>query len=396
MGITQKNILSQPQGIYLIESNLYLKVQKTGASFVFRYMKGGTRCDVGVGSARKVTISRAKEIAAKYRAEIAAGRDPKRDKTPIKEKVRTFQEVATEAVETTRKVRQWKREQQFKMWNALLRRYAYPVIGSKPIRDVTRQDIIDILSPLWQTMTPTAMILRAVLERVIECAQFSKEYVGENPARYRANLDIVLPSPAKVHRIEHRASLTFAETQQAIRQFLKEKTPTSLALAVIILTALRRNEVALAEWTEINLEAGIFTVPAVRRKVARDYPHRVPISAHVAAILRHLKELGGDGYVFKSPLRKGKPIVGSGIINLVKRKFPNATTHGFRSTFRVWVEETDQNAAAAEYQMMHENPSAVVRAYQRSDLLDKRRVLMQRWADALIPLDELDKILVEN
>ena len=393
MGITQKNILTQPVGVHLIEPNLYLKVQKAGASFVFRYAKNGRRCDVGVGSARKVTIARAKEIAALYRAEVAAGREPKRKEAPA-QRVRTFREVAADAIDNTEEVRRWKSPRHRRTWEQPMEDYAYPLIGAKKIKDLTRQDVIDVLRPIWQTKNPTAAKLRSILERVFECAIFGGEYSGANPARYRGNLDIVLPSPARIHRTDHHAAMTLEEAREAIRRFVAEQTPVTLALAILMLTALRCTEVTKAEWGEMDLSRGLFTVPAIRRKVARDYPHRVPLSAQAVAILRRAEEFGAEGYVFKSPIYKGQPISHHSPLNFLAHNFPGSTVHGFRSTFRVWAEETEQNTTAAEYQMMHENPSEVVRAYQRSDLLEQRRVLMQRWADALLPLDELDRILV--
>ncbi len=394
MGINQKNILSQEVGVYRLETNLYLRVQETGASFIFRYMKDGRRVDLGIGSAKKVSIARAKEIAAEYRAQIAKGVMPTREKKKEIRRVRTFAEVAIEATETTSEVRQWKNPSHKRTWLQMLRDYAIPKIGSMPINEVTRQDIISVLEPIWRTKTVTASGLRVVLERVFACAIFSGEYPGANPAVYRGNLDIVLPPPSKISTVKHRAAMTLDELKEALQVFTSAETIVALAVTMVALTALREKEVALAEWSEIDLEQRVFSVPAIRRKVPRPYPHRVPLSDQAVAILQHLGKLTGtEGYVFKSTYRLGTHIACVSLWDLVKRTYPGKTVHGMRSTFRVWVEENKMDVVAAEYQMMHENPSEVVRAYQRSDLLEQRRKLMQQWADEILPMATLKAAL---
>lgn len=394
MGINQKNILSQEVGVYRLEQNLYLRVQATGASFIFRHMKDGRRVDLGIGSAKKVSIARAKEIAAEYRAQIAKGVMPSREKKKEEKRARTFAEVAVEAVEKTNEVRQWKKADHKRVWLQMLRDYAIPKIGALPINEVSRRDIIAVLEPIWRTKTPTATTLRMVLERVFACAIFSGEYSGANPAVYRGNLDIILPPPSKIRTIKHRPALSLEELKKAMQIFVNTETSTAFAVAMTALTALRGNEVVCADWSEIDLKERIFSVPAIRRKVSRPYPHRVPLSDQAVAILQHLAKFGGDdGYVFKSLLRLGAHVSCASLLALISRTYPGKTVHGLRSTFRVWVEENHLDAVAAEYQMMHENPSEVVRAYQRSDLLEQRRKLMQQWADEILPMATLKAAL---
>lgn len=393
MSVTQKAVFTLPNGVHRVEDCLYLRVQDSGRSFIFRYMKDGKRRDVGVGSAQKVSIAQAKAIAAKYRAEIAAGRNPKPKKAEEK-KVRTFREVAADAWENTKEVRQWKREKQAKRWWQVLATYGLSVVGDKPINQVGRQDVIDLLSPIWFDKNPTACDLRTILERIFACAIFNGEYTNANPAVYKGNLDIVLPPTAKIHKTVHHASIDLDQMKQAMIELIEEHSVVSLAVAVIMLTALRQVEVTKAEWTEIDLNEKIFSIPPERRKVARDYPHRVPITKQLEVIFKFLEREKANEFVFWSRKRKGKSIKpGSTLVMLKRMTEDKATIHGCRSTFRVWAEETGQNTTAAEYQMMHENPSAVVRAYQRSDLLEQRRELMQRWADEVLPMDVLMKAL---
>ncbi len=398
MSVTQKAVFTLPNGVHRVEDCLYLRVQDSGRSFIFRYMKDGKRRDIGVGSAQKVSVAQAKAIAAKYRTEIAAGRDPKPKKAKSEEKkIRTFREVAADAFENTKEVRQWKREKQAKRWWQILSFYGLPSLGDKPISQIGRQDVIEVLSPIWFEKNPTASYLRTILERVFSCAIFDGEYTNANPAVYKGNLDIVLPPTAKVHKTAHHASIDLDQMKQAMIELIEEHSVVSLAVAVIMLTALRQVEVAKAEWTEIDLNEKVFSIPPERRKVARDYPHRVPITKQLEVIFKFLEREKANEFVFWSRKRKGKSIKpGSTLVVLKRMTEDRATIHGCRSTFRVWAEETGQNTTAAEYQMMHENPSAVVRAYQRSDLLEQRRELMQRWADEVLPMDVLMKALGKN
>ena len=395
MSVTQKAVFTLPNGVHRVEDCLYLRVQDSGRSFIFRYMKDGKRRDIGVGSALKVSVAQAKAIASKYRTEIAAGRDPKPKKTKTEEKkARTFREVAADALENTKEVRQWKRERQAGRWWQILVSYGLQVLGDKPIRQIGRQDIIDVLTPIWFEKNPTASYLRTILERVFSYAIFNGEYTNANPAVYKGNLDIVLPSTAKIHKTKHYAATDLDQMKRVMIELIEEHSVISLTVAVIMLTALRQVEVTKAEWTEIDLNEKVFSVPPERRKVARDYPHRVPITKQLEEIFKFLGHEKVNEYVFWSRKRKGKPIKpGSTLVLLQRVAGEEATIHGCRSTFRVWAEETGQNTTAAEYQMMHENPSAVVRAYQRSDLLEQRRELMQRWADEVLPMDVLMKAL---
>ena len=390
MSVTQKAVFTLPNGVHRVEDCLYLRVQDSGRSFIFRYMKDGKRRDIGVGSALKVSVAQAKAIAAKYRTEIAAGRDPK----PKKEKVRTFREVAAEAFENTKEVKQWKQPCQAKRWWQLLNNYALSVLGDKPISEIGRENIIDILTPIWVTKTPSATKLRGILERVFSYAIFKGDYQGMNPALYRGNLDVVLPSPAKVHKTKHDEALTLEGLKGALIKATTAKSPVSLSVVMTALTALRVNEVVKAVWSEVDLNEKVFSVSPQRRKVARDYPHRVPITNQMAVIFGELEKFRRSEYVFPSLVKDhGTFTLTYAREYLKKITSKEITIHGCRSTFRVWAEETGQNTTAAEYQMMHENPSAVVRAYQRSDLLEQRRELMQRWADEILPMDVLMKAL---
>ena len=410
--ITQKNIGLVPNGFHRLDDCLYLRVTDSGRSFVFRYMKNGKRKDVGLGSAAKVTIARAKEVALKLRTDLALGIEPPPKKkaqedAPEPKRGRTFNEIYLEAIDVTQESRQWKNDDIRKSWISSIERFACPAIGDKPLTQIGRDDIVDLLRPIWYEKTETAKNVRARLEQVFSYALFRHEYTGQNPAAWRGNLEMLLPSSSKIHKTTHRTAMTLEEAKRVSPKLWAAPNAGEQSVLFLLLTALRRDEAVKMKWSEVNLEERIFYVPPERRKIARDYPHRVPLSDQAVLLLKAAQARRREGaeYVFESFVQRGAPISGDHLPVVLSRHVGRqVTVHGCRATFRMWVEDSQSDVTAAEYQMMHENPSEVVRAYQRSDLLDRRRVLMQKWADEILPLevmkaatrglDKLDKIPV--
>lgn len=392
--ITQKNLELAPKGFHRLDDCLYLRVSDSGRSFVFRYQMNGKRKDVGLGSATKVTIARAKEVALKLRTDLARGIEPqpkkKEEAAPEVKRERTFNEIYLEAIDVTQEARQWKGDGMRKIWIASMERYVCPTIGDKPLSQIDREDIADILKPIWFDLTPTAAKLRSRIEQVFSYALFRREYVGPNPATWRGNLEMLFPAPTKIHKEEHHEAITLDEAKRVSLVLWGIPNPADQCILLILLTALRRSEILRLKWSEVDLDERIIYIPPERRKVARDYPHRVPISDQALLVLKAAQARRRDNgeYVFESRFVKGACLEGDYLPEAFSlRVGRRVTVHGCRATFRMWVEDTQGDVTAAEYQMMHENPSAVVRAYQRSDLLDRRRVLMQKWADEILPLD---------
>lgn len=394
--ITQKNLELAPKGFHRLDDCLYLRVSDSGRSFVFRYQKDGKRKDVGLGSAAKITIARAKEMALKLRTDLARGIEPQPKKKEAEEaapevkRERTFNEIYLEAIDVTEEARQWKSSTMRKMWVGSLERHACPAIGDKPLSQITRDDIADLLRPIWYEKTTMAKVVRARLEQVFSYALFRHEYEGQNPATWRGNLSMLFPSPEKIHKTKHQEAMTIEEAKRVSPILWSLPNSSDQAILFLLLTALRRTEALVMKWSEIDFDERIFYIPPERRKVARDYPHRVPLSEQAILLLKAAQARRSDGteYVFESHFIQGEAISGERLpLMLSHRLGRRVTVHGCRATFRMWVEDTQGDVTAAEYQMMHENPSAVVRAYQRSDLLDRRRILMQKWADEILPLD---------
>lgn len=392
MKVTQREIEKLPDGLHRVDAGLYVRVRGNSRSFIFKYQLDGKRRELAIGSALRMPLAVAKETALRYRTGLASGNDPAAE---TKKKARTFADVCKEAVEVTDNVRQWRNAKHRAQWTATIETYALPIIGDRPISEITRDDVIKVLDPIWSTKNPTAVRLRGRLERVFAYATFKGEYTRPNPATYRGNLDMVFPPPSKVHTEEHMTAMTLDEAREVCEAFCRRGAVGNLCTVFGILTALRTQEFVLAQWDEVDFDARIFSVPAGRQKVARGTPHRVPLSDQAFAVLCRLREFDPDmsGPIFKSPRDATKSLVKETPRALLKKFFKRQITmHGTRSTFRVWAEETGQNASAAERALMHEEQNKVTRAYQRSDLLDIRRPLMQEWADAVLPMDVLNSL----
>lgn len=339
-------------------------------------------------------MASAKEKAVKLRLDLFNGKEPSlKEKEP--DSGRTLNEIYKEAIATTNDVKRWKNEKHRQQWYTTIETYACPIIGKKKVKDITRDDIIAVLRPIWTTKNETATRVRSRLERIFSYAIFKGEYSGANPAVYRDNLDMVFAPSSKIHTIKHMEAMTLEEAQKYAAFAVASGTIGHLATVFGILTALRANEFIRARWEEIDLDNALWTVPPERRKIARDFPMRVPLSRQACDILKRLAQSFKDekptGFVFSSD------VTVAGHLSLetprmILRKVLNraVTMHGCRSTFRDWAEQTGQNPTATERCLMHQEPNKTTRAYQRSDLLEKRRLLMQAWADEVLPMSVIE------
>jgi integrase len=247
---------------------------------------------------------------------------------------------------------------------------------------VSVEDVLRVLSPIWTTKTTMATIVRSRIELVLDYARAHGWRSGENPALWRGNLRSLLPPPAKVHRIEHRAALPWREAPSFLARLRAAPLMTGRCLAFLMLTATRSGEARGALWSEIDLDAAVWTIPAERMKAGKE--HRVPLSAPALALLREIAPLRTDEPLVFLGAKAGRPLTDVAL-NKTPRRFglDGITVHGFRSTFRDWCADHGQPADLAEAALAHVTGSAVERAYARSDLLERRRALMAEWADFL-------------
>ena len=379
--ITSRDINKLPDGKHRIERGLYLKVRYDGKQrqYLFRYA-GREKV---IGSAFDISFADAKRIAAKLRLDIAEGNvseamAPREIVEPEREP--TFAEIAKAAIDATEKARRWKNEKHASQWRNTIATYAIPVIGKKKISSIGRADILKILGPIWEEKTDTASRLQGRLERIFEYATFVGVYDKPNPARWKGNLDMLLAPPSKVKPVRHHEAMTMDEARKFAALTMETGYWSYVAILFGMLTACRVQEFLYTTWDEIDLEQGVFSVPPSRRKDGRAYPHRVPLSRQAIELLSGL-ERNGD-LVFRGRYG-GRMSIDTCRVTLQRVIGRGVTMHGCRSTFRDWCAENGIDRVLAEKSLMHTTGSEVEEAYQRSDLLEQRREVMQRWADAL-------------
>ena len=379
--ITQRDINQLPEGVYKIDTGLYLRVRGKYRNFFFKAQIDGSRREIGLGSSSEMSLSVAKAKALKIKAQIANG-EFQLDKPAKKvvEKEKTFAEVAAEATEAIKYARRWKNEKHAHQWVQTIRDFANPVMGKKRISQITRDDILEVILPLWETKSETASRLLGRLERIMDYATFKGWYMLPNPARWKGNLELVLPPISKVRQQVHHEAMTAQEAQGIAVQFFDSDFLSHKAILFGLLTATRVSEFLNARWDEFDFEERVWSVPPERRKDGRNYPHRVPLCHQAVQMLESIER--NDDLVFAN--KKGKRLNAETprltLIRILGRK---VTMHGCRSTFRDWCAENAKDPILAEKSLMHTTGNEVEQAYQRSDLLEQRRVLMQEWADFL-------------
>jgi len=377
---------------------LWLQTQRAGQrSWLFRYSsptrqtaagKSAVR-DMGLGSLDTVSLAAAREKAAEARLLVSQGRDPLDVRDDAKQaqrvaaaKATTFKDAA--AAYIAAHAAGWRSPKHGKQWTATLATYAYPTIGDKPVAEVGAEDVRSLLEPVWTKRTETANRVRGRIEAILDYAVArSWRAEGLNPARWRGHLDKLLARRSKVSAVEHHAALDWREAPAFMRLLEARNGMGVLALRFAILTAARSGEVRAATWGEIDLDGALWTVPGARMKAGRE--HRVPLSNAAVAVLREVAPMAreADALIFPG-MKHGVPMSDMTLTAVLRRMGRgDLTVHGFRSTFRDWAGETGQPGDVAEAALAHTLGSAVQRAYQRGDMLERRRALMVTWAEYL-------------
>jgi len=371
--------LTQP-GLHAVGTvaGLRLLVKDSGArSWVLRTMIGTRRAELGLGGYPTVSLSQAIEYAREALQQIRSGTDPAAERRAKRVTVEwTFERTALAYIEAHRP--SWKNAKHALQWESTLKAYAYPVFGHKHVRNVSKSDVLAAIEPIWSTKNETASRVRNRIELVLSYAvQRELRPEGLNPARWRGNLDMALPQLSRKSRIEHHAALVIDQIHGFMQQLQQLEGMGSKALEFLILTAARSGEVRGASWSEIDLEAGTWSIPAERMKASR--PHRVPLSARAVELLEGLPRFEGVELVF--PGKSGKALSDMTLTAVLRRMKVKATAHGFRSTFRDWAaERTIIPGEVAEMALAHAVGDQTEAAYRRGDLFEKRRELMGLWA----------------
>ena len=285
---------------------LHLQVTTTGArSWILRFTAGvkpGStkpwRRDLGLGGYPAIGLAKAREKAQEAREKIAQGIDPITDKREQRSAMIaarlaeiTFEHAARQFINA--KSAEWHNGKHHQQWTNTLSDYAYPIIGSMRVADIDRAHVLRVLEPIWTTKTETATRVRQRIEAVLDWATVRGYRTGDNPARWRGYLDKVLPAPGKIRQVQHHPALPVGELAEFIARLRQQEGIAPRALEFAILTAARSGEVRGATWDEIDLDAGIWTIPAARMKAKKE--HRVPLSDAALELLNNLPRIDGYG-----------------------------------------------------------------------------------------------------
>jgi len=376
-------------GLYADGAGLYLRVGRGGAkSWALRYMLKGKPREMGLGALTKVSLADARKKASDARLLLSDGRDPLTVRLEEERRRVAAEKLAAASAVTFDKCADayvsaheigWKNEKHRQQWRNTLATYASPVFGSVPVQDVDTDHVMRAIEPIWNTKMETARRVRGRVEVILDWAKVRGYRTGENPARWRGHLNHLLPARSKVRTVKHHAALPYTEIPAFMKELREIEGTGAAAVEFLILTAGRTSEVIYARWAEIDLKNHVWIVPAERMKGGRE--HRVPLSAAATTVLKRMKQLDCD-YVFSgrtpdSPLSNMALLMTLGRMNR-----GDITSHGFRSTFRDWAaERTNFPSEVVEMALAHAVESKTEAAYRRTDLFDKRRSLIESWAE---------------
>ena len=363
-------------GKYNDGQGLFLRVENTGARrWVQRIVIRGKRTEMGLGSASLVSLAEAREIALENRKLARQGDDPLKAKREA-EAVMTFEEAARKVHENH--APSWRNAKHAAQFISTLETYAFPRIGRHKVTDITTADVLAVLQPIWLEKAETARRVKQRIGMVMKWT-VAKGWRQDNPAEAVSE---ALPKQSRI--AAHRKALPYSEVAGCIEAIKASgaSAATKLALELTILTACRSGEVRLADWSEINLDKAEWTIPAERMKAKRE--HRIPLSGRAVELLKEAKALGdGTGLVFPGT-KPGKPLSDMTLSKLVKELGFDVDVHGFRTSFKTWAQErTNTPREVSEAALAHAIKDKAEAAYARSDLFEKRRKLMESWAQCL-------------
>jgi integrase len=369
------------KGRYADGDNLLLQVGPNGSkSWLFAFMLNGRSRQMGLGPVSLISLAEAREKSFTYRRMLLDGVDPLEQRRAERAKVATptFRAFAEEWIATQEAG--WRNDKHKAQWKSSLKRYAEPVIGDLPVNIISTDDVMRVLKPIWSEKAETANRVRTRIAQILDAAKARGLRTGDNPAEWKGRLKHLLPAQSKVKRVKHHGALAFADIPALMTELRQRDGMSARALEFTVLCAARTAEVINATWPEIDLKEKVWTVPAGRTKQGRE--HRVPLSARAVEILQSLPRNPDNEYVFPSDIRFRRPLSDMAMLEMIRGlRGHGVTVHGTaRSGFRTWASETAQPREVAEAALGHVVGDETERAYARSDLLTRRRVVMEAWA----------------
>jgi len=386
-GLTAAKVAKAKKGRFADGDGLYLLARAPDAKFwILRFVRAGKMREMGLGPAtgkRAVSLVQARKKARDLWDKHKEGRDPLAERTSGRSAAHgdaantvTFEQAACDYIAAHRAG--WRNPVHAKQWESTLATYAFPKIGKVLVADIKTTHVVEVLKPIWYSRPETASRLRGRIEKILGQEKVLEHRTGENPARWKENIDTLLPKKSMVQRVEHHPAMPYKDIGDFMAKLRGDAGTTARALEFCILTATRTNEVVGARWDEIDLDEKLWTIPAKRMKGGRE--HKVPLSSRVLEILHEMKKHAGD-YVFPGRY-KDEPLSNMALLMLLRRMHDGVTTHGFRSTFRDWcAESTNFPNHVAEMALAHKVSNDVEAAYRRGDLLAKRFDLAEKWSE---------------
>lgn len=408
---------------------LFLRVEANGAKFWVQRIsvKGkltssGTqaRIEMGLGSYPLVSLADARARATINKSMAMQGGDPLEAKRKARDAL-TFTQAVDQYL--TAKLGEFRSDKHRKQWRATLDTYAAPILGPMLLPSIEARHVLRVLQPIWTEKTETASRLRGRIEAVLSWGTVAGHRTGDNPARWKGNLAELLPKPGKVADAGNHPALALSDLPRWWRELENREGMAARALQFALMCCTRSGEVRGMTWAEVDLgdapgatratsatQGAIWTVPASRMKADRE--HRVPLTAEAVALLQALPRVKGTDLVFFAP--QGGMLSDMSLSAVMRRmqaselkrlaeadkaagiESPNgprgfvdarsgraAVPHGLRSTFRDWAAEQGIDRDLAEMTLAHVVGSEVERAYRRTDMIERRRALLQAWGQAV-------------
>ncbi len=398
-------IKNLPAGRHTDGGGLQLLVKKSGArSWVFRFMMEGRSRDIGLGAATgpdAISLAQARDKAIDLRRLVQSGVDPLKERARIDAEQQAEAQAAHIAGITFKASAEaylaahsdsWKNAKHRAQWPSTLKAYVYPVMGDLPVAEISTEHVMAVLEPIWKAKPETASRVRGRIETILDAAKARGYREGENPARWRGHIALMLPARSRLSRGKHPA-LPYDGVNSFIADLQSRDATAGLALEFTILTAVRSGETIDAVWDEVDMKNATWTIPAERMKAGKE--HRIPLSDRAIEILESTKTRGSS-YLFSGSnggklsnmamammiRRMHEANVNAGQQGYIDSKQDRvATVHGFRSSFRDWAaERTGYSHEVCEMALAHVIANQAEAAYRRGDLFDKRRKLMDSWA----------------
>ena len=359
-------------GKYYDQHGLFLHVRPSGAKkWLQRYTFQGRRREIGLGSAKLVSVATARKKAHQNLVLVSEGIDPIEDKKQDSV-IPKFEVAARKVYEVNRPT--WRNAKHAAQFITTLETYAFPVIGSVSVKEINSSHILRILSPIWVKKAETAKRVRQRLSTVFKYC-VAQQWRTDDPA----NIAIVEALPNPKRKVQHRKSISYNDVSDFIETVSKSSAglSTKLGLEFLILTATRSGEVRNARWDEVN--GSVWTIPAERMKAG--VAHRIPLPSRCIEILEEAKTISqGSCFIFEGT-KPNKPLSENTFNKLMKELDLEVHAHGFRTSFRTWTQEkTNYPREIAEAALAHSLRDKAEAAYARSDLLEKRAEMMEAWA----------------